>query len=100
MFKGERLANREGLLVSINGHWGEIAPLPGFSTETLAEAEAESLACLAALSRGEKAVPTVPTVPFGVGCAFTVLPTAPGLSCGVDPVSSNRQLASVATVSA
>ena len=37
MFKGQRLTNREGLLVSINGQWGEIAPLPGFSTETLAE---------------------------------------------------------------
>ncbi|MEL7967212.1 o-succinylbenzoate synthase [Vreelandella neptunia] len=69
MFKRERLANREGLLVSINGQWGEIAPLPGFSTETLAEAEAESLACLAALSRGEKALPTLPSVQFGFDCA-------------------------------
>lgn len=54
MFKGQRLAHREGLLVSINGQWGEIAPLPGFSNESLAEAEAESLACLTAMSRGEK----------------------------------------------
>ncbi|MEL7979314.1 o-succinylbenzoate synthase [Vreelandella titanicae] len=68
MFKRERLANREGLLVSINGQWGEIAPLPGFSTETLAEAEAESLACLAALSRGEIVSPTLPSVQFGFDC--------------------------------
>lgn len=68
-FKGERLANREGLLVSINGQWGEIAPLPGFSAETLAEAEAESLACLAALRRGEIASPALPSVQFGFGCA-------------------------------
>lgn len=68
-FKGERLANREGLLVSINGQWGEIAPLPGFSAETLAEAEVESLACLAALRRGEIASPALPSVQFGFGCA-------------------------------
>ena len=69
MFKGERLANREGLLVSINGQWGEIAPLPGFSTETLAEVEAESLSCLAALKRGEIASPALPSVQFGFDCA-------------------------------
>ncbi|MGP9764260.1 o-succinylbenzoate synthase [Halomonas sp. AOP13-D3-9] len=69
MFKGQRLASREGLLVSINGQWGEIAPLPGFSTETLAEAEAESLACLAAITRGDKATPTLPSVQFGFDCA-------------------------------
>ncbi|MFS8149087.1 o-succinylbenzoate synthase [Vreelandella titanicae] len=74
MFKGERLANREGLLVSINGQWGEIAPLPGFSTETLAEAEAESLACLAALSRGEIVSPTLPSVQFGFDCVQRSLP--------------------------
>lgn len=69
MFKGTRLANRKGLLVTINGQWGEIAPLPGFSTETLAEAEAESLACLAAIQRGEKATPMLPSVQFGFDCA-------------------------------
>lgn len=69
MFKGQRLASREGLLVTINGQWGEIAPLPGFSTETLADATAESLACLAAIERGEKAKPTLPSVQFGFDCA-------------------------------
>ncbi|AQU83799.1 MULTISPECIES: o-succinylbenzoate synthase [unclassified Halomonas] len=69
MFKGQRLASREGLLVTINGQWGEIAPLPGFSTETLAEAEAESQACLAAIQRGEKATTTLPSVQFGFDCA-------------------------------
>lgn len=69
MFKGQRLANRKGLLVSINGQWGEIAPLLGFSMETLAEAEAESLACLAALSRGEKVSPALSSVQFGFDCA-------------------------------
>ncbi len=69
MFKGQRLVSREGLLVTINGQWGEIAPLPGFSTETVAAAEAESLACLAAIKRGEKATPTLPSVQFGFDCA-------------------------------
>lgn len=69
MFKGERLASREGLLVTINGQWGEIAPLPGFSTETLAEAKAESLASLTAIQHGEKAMPTLPSVQFGFDCA-------------------------------
>lgn len=69
MFKGQRLVSREGLLVTINGQWGEIAPLPGFSMETLAEVEAESLACLAAIKRGEKATPTLPSVQFGFDCA-------------------------------
>lgn len=69
MLKGQRLASREGLLVTINGQWGEIAPLPGFSTETLADATAESLACLAAIERGETATPTLPSVQFGFDCA-------------------------------
>ncbi|MBT2774753.1 o-succinylbenzoate synthase [Halomonas sp. ISL-60] len=69
IFKGNRLVNREGLLVCINGQWGEIASLPGFSTETLADAEAESLACLATMQRGEKATPTLPSVQFGFDCA-------------------------------
>ncbi|WP_438894529.1 hypothetical protein, partial [Bacillus cereus group sp. BC309] len=57
------------LLVTINGQWGEIAPLPGFSTETLADATAESLACLAAIERGETATPMFPSVKFGFDCA-------------------------------
>ncbi len=69
MFKGQRLASREGLLVTINGQWGEIAPLPGFSRESLADATAESLACLAAIERGETATPTLPSVQFGFDCA-------------------------------
>ncbi|MBT2786211.1 MULTISPECIES: o-succinylbenzoate synthase [unclassified Halomonas] len=69
MFKGNRLANREGLLVCINGQWGEIAPLPGFSTETLADVEAETLACLETMQHGEKVTPTLPSVQFGFDCA-------------------------------
>lgn len=55
--------------MTINGQWGEIAPLPGFSTETLAEAKAESRSCLAAIARGKKSAPTLPSVQFGFDCA-------------------------------
>ena len=82
-FKGRRLANREGLLVAINGQWGEIAPLPGFSIETLEEAEAQSLACLAALRRGEKAFPALASVQFGFGCAQRQWPSK--LSAALPP---------------
>ena len=39
-FHGKVEVAREGLLVRIDKGWGEIAPLPGFSRETLAEAQA------------------------------------------------------------
>ncbi|MCP1328383.1 o-succinylbenzoate synthase, partial [Halomonas sp. 707D4] len=74
VLNGQRLTHREGLLVGIDGQWGEIAPLPGFSKETLAEAEAEALACLAALERGEPASPRLPSVQFGLGCARCTWP--------------------------
>lgn len=60
---------REGLLLEIGGQWGEIAPLPGFSRESLARAEAESLACLEALERGHAIAPRLPSVRFGFDCA-------------------------------
>ncbi|MBZ5488444.1 o-succinylbenzoate synthase [Halomonas aquamarina] len=68
-FNGQRLTHREGLLVEIDGQWGEIAPLPGFSRETLAQAEAEALACLAASERGEAPTPQLASVQFGFDCA-------------------------------
>ncbi|MGP9497707.1 o-succinylbenzoate synthase [Halomonas sp. AOP43-D1-4] len=74
LFNGQRITQREGLLVSINGQWGDIAPLPGFSAETLTDAETESRACLTALKRGEEAVPTLPSVQFGFDCAQHVWP--------------------------
>jgi O-succinylbenzoate synthase len=59
-----RLA-RSGLLLQIGEGWGEIAPLPGFSRETLEEAEAE---ILAHLKTG--APPNLPSVRFGLTCAL------------------------------
>ncbi|MEG0009610.1 MAG: o-succinylbenzoate synthase [Aeromonas sp.] len=68
-FHGKVEVAREGLLVRINDGWGEIAPLPGFSKETLAEAQAEALACLAQLAKGETINPRLPSVQFGIDCA-------------------------------
>lgn len=55
---GEEMAGREGLLLrlrSLGGQtgWGEASPLPGFSVETLPEAEADLLRGVAAV-RGEE----------------------------------------------
>lgn len=56
---------REGLILESDLGWGEIAPLPGFSSETLEEARAEILAWL---QSGHK--PTLPSVRFGLSCAL------------------------------
>ncbi|MCS2610998.1 o-succinylbenzoate synthase [Halomonas dongshanensis] len=66
---GQRLEHREGLLVEINGRWGEIAPLPGFSRESLAAAETECRRCLDQLAALGHCKPTLPSVAFGLDCA-------------------------------
>ena len=73
-FHGKVEVAREGLLVRIGDGWGEIAPLPGFSRESLAEAQTESLACLAQLARGQTMAPRLPSVQFGLDCARRVWP--------------------------
>lgn len=55
---------REGLILQIHDGWGEIAPLPGFSKETLDEAKNEILSVLF-----ENAKPSLPSVKFGLSCA-------------------------------
>ncbi len=57
---------REGLILEWNDGWGEIAPLPGFSRETLEEARTEILSLLPNLSNAK---PTLPSVQFGLACA-------------------------------
>lgn len=53
--------NREGLILQMEDAWGEIAPLPGFSRETLTEAKQEILDVL----RDNKK-PKLPSVLFGL----------------------------------
>lgn len=74
------LKKREGLLVRIqckdNEGWGEIAPLPEFSHETLEQAQAQTIDWLkrwdTARSRNEKLTleGLYPSVAFGLSCAL------------------------------
>ncbi|HGY5237899.1 o-succinylbenzoate synthase [Aeromonas salmonicida] len=73
-FHGKVEVAREGLLVHVDKGWGEIAPLPGFSKETLAEAQAEALAGLEQLAQGQPISPLLPSVQFGFDCARRIWP--------------------------
>jgi O-succinylbenzoate synthase len=62
---------REGIIVQNGDCFGDIAPLPGFSRETLAEAKQDALH---AIQMGSE--PTLPSVRFAFACAHTPLPNA------------------------
>ena len=53
--------------------WGEIAPLPGFSPETLDEAQAALMAGRTRREGEDPALPDVPSVAFGISCALAEL---------------------------
>lgn len=55
---------RRGLLLQIDSQFGEIAPLPGFSKETLEEARTETIEWMKT-----KKSPTLPSVKWGIECA-------------------------------
>ena len=55
---------RQGLIVEWDGNFGEIAPFPNFSSETLDEAKKEALLWLR-----NNTPPTLPSVRFGIACA-------------------------------
>lgn len=57
---------RKGLLLEWNDGWGEVAPLPGFSAETLEEAREEIETLLPRLA---SATPRLPSVQFGINAA-------------------------------
>lgn len=59
---------RQGLILQIGDHFGEIAPLPNFSRETLDEARAEVLHWM---RTGDE--PTLPSVRWGIACAHKPL---------------------------
>ncbi|AOF52703.1 o-succinylbenzoate synthase [Rodentibacter caecimuris] len=83
ILRGRFLKRREGLLVRIqcqhNEGWGEIAPLPGFSEESLEMAESQAIQWLVdwdvARSRDEKLSldGLYPSVAFGLSCALAEL---------------------------
>lgn len=78
VLRERRLKTRDGLLLwlregEIEG-WGEISPLPGFSHETLDEAQTALLAWASAWrARQDAALPLPPSVAFGVSCALAEL---------------------------
>ncbi|WP_410014228.1 o-succinylbenzoate synthase [Sodalis sp. C49] len=88
VLRNQRLKSRDGLVVRLEcdgrDGLGEIAPLPGFSRETLIEAEASALELLRRWVDGEDAAadggglalasgPAAPSVAFGISMALAEL---------------------------
>ncbi|WP_051252577.1 o-succinylbenzoate synthase [Ferrimonas kyonanensis] len=75
-FKGQTLNRREGLILQLQADGrtglGEIAPLPQFSTETLEQAQQQTLALLPALCQSGVLDDgaTLASVRFGISCAL------------------------------
>ncbi|GMB68085.1 o-succinylbenzoate synthase [Pectobacterium brasiliense] len=74
VLRNQRLKTRDGLIVRLQDGerlgWGEIAPLPEFSVETLAEAESAALEQLKSWAAGaEFSDDLPPSVAFGLSCA-------------------------------
>lgn len=69
-FHEKTIHSREGLLLHWGKNWSEIAPLPGFSKETLEIAETETITYLKAVaSKTKLPVITCASVQFGLECA-------------------------------
>lgn len=78
VLRNQRLKTRDGLLVCLNQDgregWGEIAPLPGFSQESLEACQQAATAWLHGWQQGDDAVmPHYPSVAFGLSCACAEL---------------------------
>ena len=78
VLRERRLKTRDGLFVHLseNGRegWGEVAPLPGFSLETLADAQDAVMTWVDAWLAGqESALPSQPSAAFGLSCALAEL---------------------------
>lgn len=93
-FHGHTIQQREGLLLHWGSSWSEIAPLPGFSRETLEEAQQETIAFLTAFKQGKTIPVSCPSVQFGLDCArrswpvlkHTPLPPYLLLQCSPDDI--------------
>ncbi len=78
ILRNQRLKTRDGLLLRLNDDgregWGEIAPLPEFSPETLDEAQQALLDDARRWAAGETLQDNaLPSVAFGVSCALAEL---------------------------
>lgn len=75
VLRERRLKTRDGLLVRLTDGekqgFGEISPLPGFSIETVEEAQSEALLWLQAWQTGSDTdLSEIPSVAFGLSCAL------------------------------
>lgn len=78
VLRERRLKTRDGMLVHLQQGeqegWGEISPLPGFSLESLDDAQAVLLAWASEWREGANpALPEVPSAAFGISCALAEL---------------------------
>jgi len=78
VLRDRRVKERNGLLVRLTAGeregWGEIAPLPGFSEETLTEARSDAIRWLANWCSGASpAESRHPSVAYGLSCAVAEL---------------------------
>ncbi|MGB7801107.1 o-succinylbenzoate synthase [Buttiauxella sp.] len=75
VLRDRRLKTRDGLLVRLTDGdkqgFGEISPLPGFSAETVDEAQTVALRWLPVWQAGDDCeLPEMPSVAFGLSCAL------------------------------
>jgi len=78
VLRERRLKTRDGLLVRLclgdAEGWGEISPLPGFSLETLDDAQTAVIAWVNAWLKGsDPEFPSEPSAAFGLSCALAEL---------------------------
>lgn len=78
VLRERRLKTRDGLFIWLKDGeaegWGEISPLPGFSAETLDEAQVATIAWVNAWRAGaDLSLPEWPSVAFGLSCALAEL---------------------------
>lgn len=78
VLRERRLKTRDGLFIQLKEQgregWGEIAPLPGFSHETLDEVQPAVMAWVQAWRDGASpALPAQPSAAFGLSCALAEL---------------------------
>jgi len=78
VLRERRLKTRDGLFVHLRQGeregWGEVSPLPGFSLESLDDAQAALLAWVREWREGgNPALPDLPSAAFGISCALAEL---------------------------
>jgi len=78
VLRERRLKTRDGIFVYLSEDgregWGEVAPLPGFSLETLEQAQETVLAWVDMWLTGQESdLPSAPSAAFGLSCALAEL---------------------------